>query len=157
MFVSCGTQSASCCCWRSQSSRRGRRHQGARVEYLGGTRPEIPKNASGDLQAGDEQYLVFYGKNANVRIAYEQINLLEYGQKVNRRYAMALLISPMFILSKTRRHFLTVGYTDETGREQALIFKVEKSDIRAMLVSLEARTGRKVQFQDDEARKAGKG
>jgi hypothetical protein len=133
------------------------RHQGAHVEYLGGTRPEIEKNAGGDLQAGDEQYLVFYSKKANLRIAYERINLLEYGQKVNRRYAMALLISPMFILSKTRRHFLTVGYTDEAGREQALIFKVEKSDIRAMLVSLEARTGRKVQFQDDEARKAGKG
>ncbi len=131
--------------------------QGAHVEYLGGTRPEFQKNASGELQAGDERYLVFYGKHASLRIAYDQINLLEYGQKVNRRYAMALLVSPMFILSKTRRHFLTVGYTDESGREQALIFKVEKSDIRAMLVSLEARTGRKIQFQDDEARKAGKG
>ena len=38
-----------------------------------------------------------------------------------------------------------------------MIFKVDKGDIRAMLVSLETRTGRKVQFQDEEARKAGKG
>jgi len=35
--------------------------------------------------------------------------------------------------------------------------KVEKGDIRAVLAGLEARTGRRVEFQDDEARKAGKG
>ncbi len=38
-----------------------------------------------------------------------------------------------------------------------MVFKVDKDDIRMMLVSLEARTGRKVEFQDDDARKAGKG
>jgi hypothetical protein len=38
-----------------------------------------------------------------------------------------------------------------------MIFRVSKNDIRALLVSLEARTGRKVTFQDEEARKAGKG
>jgi hypothetical protein len=131
--------------------------QGARVEYVGGTRADFTNGASGNLQAIDEQYLVFYGKQASVRVPYERINLLEYGQKVDRRYIVALLISPMLMLSKKRAHFLTVGYTDENGREQALIFRVEKSDIRAILVSLEARTGRKVQFQDEEARKAGKG
>lgn len=131
--------------------------QGARAEYVGGTRPDIPNNANGSLQAIDDQYLVFYAKKTSLRIAYEKINLIEYGQKVNRRVAMAVLISPVLALSKTRQHFLTVGYTDENGREQALIFKVEKSDIRAMLASLEARTGRKVEFQDEEARKAGRG
>lgn len=130
---------------------------GAHVEYVGGTRPDISGETSGSLQAIDEQYLVFYSKSANLRVPYDQINLLEYGQKVDRRYAMAVLISPVFILSKRRQHFLTVGYLDAAGKEQALIFKVDKSDIRAILVTLEARTGRRVQFQDDEARKAGKG
>jgi hypothetical protein len=130
---------------------------GARAEYAGGTCADIPKNDSGSLQAIDDEYLVFYAKKTSIRIAYDQINLIEYGQRVDRRVAMAVLISPIFVLSKKRQHFLTVGYTDERGREQALIFKVEKSDIRAILVSLEARTGRKVQFQDEEARKAGKG
>lgn len=133
------------------------RDHGARVSYLGGTRSDIPGNASGNLQAMDEQYLVFYAKKTSVRVAYDRINLLEYGQKVDRRYAMAVLISPVFALTKKRQHFLTVGYSDEGGREQALVFKVEKDDIRTILVTLEARTGRKVQFQDDEARKAGKG
>ena len=85
------------------------------------------------------------------------MNALEYGQKVDRRYFAAVLISPLFLLSKKREHFLTIGYSDEEGRQQAMIFRVNKADIRAMLVSLEARTGRKIEFQDDDARKAGKG
>lgn len=131
--------------------------RGARADYVGGTRADIANHSGGSLEAIDEQYFVFYSKKISVRIPYQNINLLEYGQKVDRRYIEAALISPFFMLSKRRAHFLTVGYTDEAGREQALIFRVDKSDIRSMLVSLEARTGRKVQYQDEEARKAGKG
>jgi hypothetical protein len=76
---------------------------------------------------------------------------------VDRRYIAAVLISPLFLLAKKRQHFLTVGYSDEENRQQAMVFKVSKSDIRTVLVILEARTGRKVEFQDDDARKGGKG
>jgi hypothetical protein len=70
---------------------------------------------------------------------------------------MAAVISPLFLLSKKRQHFLTVGFSDAQGKQQALVFKVDKKKIRSVLVALEARTGLKVQFQDQEARKAGKG
>ena len=50
-----------------------------------------------------------------------------------------------------------VGYVDADGQQQALVFRVEKGDIRAVLTGLEARTGRRVEYQDEEARKAGKG
>src|ERR1035441_6905916 len=40
---------------------------------------------------------------------------------------------------------------------KALVFRVEKGDIRSVLASLEARTGRRIEYQDNEARKAGKG
>ena len=69
----------------------------------------------------------------------------------------AILISPLMVLSKKRQHYLTVGYEAEDGRQQAMLLKVDKGHIRAILVSLEARTGRKVSYQDEEARKAGKG
>ncbi len=131
--------------------------KGSRAEYAGGTILQIPDGCSGSIQAVDDQYFVFYSKKARWRVPYERINLIEYGQKVDRRYMAAVLISPLFLMSKKRRHFLTVGYTDEEGHQQAMIFRVEKSDIRTILVSLEARTGRRVEYQDDEARKAGKG
>jgi hypothetical protein len=85
------------------------------------------------------------------------VNTLEYGQNVSRRYAAAVLISPILLLSKSRKHFVTLGYLDDEGKQQALVLRLEKGDVRSVLVSLEARTGRRVEFQDDEARKAGKG
>jgi hypothetical protein len=92
-----------------------------------------------------------------VSVGYDRINLLEYGQNVNRRVALAVAISPLFLLSKSRHHFLTVGYTDNDGKQQAMVFRVDKGKIRSILVALEARTGLKIQYQDDQARKAGKG
>jgi hypothetical protein len=133
------------------------RGAGGHAEYVGGTISQIPDGCSGTVTAVDEQYFVFYSKKASWRVPYDKINLLEYGQKVDRRYLAAAPLSPLFLLAKKRSHFLTVGYSDEENRQQAMVFRVGKDDIRMMLVSLEARTGRKVEFQDDDARKAGKG
>jgi len=129
----------------------------SRVEYVGGTAPGLQSGASGSLDVRDEHYLAFYTKKGQVRVRYDKIDDLEYGQKVDRRLLMAAIISPMFLLSKRRKHFLSIGYVDEDGNHQALVFRVDKNDIRATLVSLEARTGLRIQYQDDEARKAGKG
>jgi len=127
------------------------------VEYAGGTLPALASGAGGSLELSDSRYFAFYTKGTQVRVPYDRINLLEYGQKVDRRLLMAVVISPMFLLAKSRKHFLTVGYTDDDGRQQAMVFRVDKNGIRAALVGLEARTGQKVQYQDPEARKAGKG
>ena len=115
-------------------------------------------NANGRLEiTTDEQVLIFATSKLALRVPYDRVNLIEYGQKVDRRLGMAIIISPMFLLSKSRKHFLTVGFSDEEGRQQAVVFRVDKKDVRGLLVSLEARTGRKVEYQDEEARKAGKG
>lgn len=127
------------------------------VEYAGGTVRAIGPGAGGSLDLGDTTYFAFYSKKTNLRVPYSQINLLEYGQQVDRRLALAIVVSPLFLMSKSRKHFLTVGYVDEDGRQQALVFRVDKDNIRTTLVSLEARTGLKIQYQDEEARKAGKG
>jgi len=129
----------------------------SRAEYVGGTAAKLESGVSGAIQVTDERYFAFYSKKAQVRVAYDRINELAYGQKVDRRLLMAVVISPIFLLSKKRKHFLTVGYTDEDGHHQALVFQVDKNDIRATLASLEARTGVRIQYQDEEARKAGHG
>ncbi len=130
--------------------------KGERAEYVGGTLGALD-HASGAIDLTDESYFHFRSRTGNVQVAYDQINVLEYGQNVSRRYAMAVVISPLLLMSKSRKHFLTVGYTDDAGKQQALVFRVDKDHIRTVLVVLEAKTGRKVQFQDLEARKAGKG
>jgi len=129
----------------------------SRAEYVGGTAEKLESGSSGSIEVSDEHFFAFYTKKGQVRVPYDRINLLEYGQKVDRRLLMAVVISPMFLLSKSRKHFLTIGYTDDDGNHQALVFRVDKNDIRATLVSLEARTGVKIEYQDDEARKARRG
>jgi hypothetical protein len=129
---------------------------GSHAEYLGGTRSDIPVNHAGDIRLVDSVYFVFITRHTEIKIPYERINLLEYGQKVDRRY-LAALISPVFMLSKKRQHFLTIGFQDNEGNQQAMMFKVEKNDVRLTLVTLEARTGQRIEYQDDEARMAGKG
>jgi hypothetical protein len=127
-----------------------------RAQYLGGTSSQLSTGVSGRIELSDEDYFAFYSGKAQVRIPYDHINLLEYGQTVNQRLAMlgALTIG---LLTKSRKHFLTLGYTGDDGKQQALVFRVDKAGIRATLVGLEARTGVKVVYQDEEARKAGNG
>jgi len=133
------------------------REPGGRAHYVGGTNAELRAKSEGTIQTTDQAEMLFAAKQFTVRVPYENITNIEYGQKVSRRYLEALLISPMLLLAKKRTHFLTVGYTDVSGKQQAMVFQLSHSDVRFVLVGLEARTGRKVEYQDDEARKAGKG
>jgi hypothetical protein len=127
------------------------------VHYVGGTLAQLPHKTAGSLVVGDEDSFTFHAAETTVRIPYRNVNMLEYGQKVSRRYLEAVIISPVFLLAKRRAYFLTIGYTDAAGRQQAMVFQVGSKEIRPILVSLEARSGRKVEYQDDEARKSGKG
>jgi len=130
---------------------------GVRAQFVGGTLAGVPVKSTARIDLTGADALLLHTGGRELRIAYQRINTLEYGQNVSRRYAAAILISPLLLLSKSRKHFLTIGYVDTEGRQQALVFRVEKGDIRSVLAGLEARTGRRIEFQDAEARKAAKG
>jgi len=130
---------------------------GIKVQFVGGTQAQLAGKAKLTLDLTNAETLFVHMGKAELGIAYLKINTVEYGQSVSRRYAEAVLISPVLLLSKSRKHFVTLGYVDEAGKQQALVLRVDKKDIRSVLASLEARTGRRVEFQDSEARKAGKG
>lgn len=130
---------------------------GVKAEVVGGTVAAVPAKAGARLDLTGAEALLLHHRAGELRVPYAKINTLEYGQHVSRRYAAAVLISPVLLLSKSRRHYVTVGYTDADERQQALVFRVGKGDIRSVLASLEARTGRRIEYQDDEARKSGKG
>jgi hypothetical protein len=127
-----------------------------KAQFIGGTLPGMSPKSDARLDLTGRETLLFRCGPSLMAIAYSRINTLEYGQNVSRRYAAGILISPLLLLSKSRKHFVTIGYTDQEERQQAIVLRVGKSDIRAVLVGLEARTGRRVEYQDDEARKSGK-
>ena len=124
------------------------------MQFVGGTQSGLAGKAKLQLDLTNDETLIVHKEKMAFAIAYRKINTVEYGQTVSRRYAEAVLISPVFLLSKSRKHFLTIGYSGEDGKQQAMVFRVDKNSIRPTLVGLEARTGLKVQYQDEQARKA---
>lgn len=130
---------------------------GVKAQYSGGTLAELERGANVRLDLSGKEALAVRTAKCEHLVPYLKVNTVEYGQTVSRRYAEAVIISPLLLLSKSRKHFLTVGYTDAQGQQQALVLQIGKKDIRAVLAALEARTGRRVEYQDDEARKSGRG
>lgn len=125
--------------------------------FVGGTVTTIKAGTEGKVSTDDEKAYAFTYKDGNLRIPYDRVEALEYGQKAGRRVGLAIAISPWLLLSKKRNHFLTISWKNEDDKDQAVVLELGKDIVRVQLATLEARTGRKIEYQDDEARKSGKG
>jgi len=131
--------------------------------YIGGTVTAIPKGSDGKLLAEDPAVLSFEAKKVDWKVPYNKITNLSYGQHAGRRVGttVALGVTTLGIgalpvlFSKKRRHYLTIEYTDQGGAAQAAIFELGKDAIRTTLKTIEVRSGKKVEYEDEEARKSG--
>jgi hypothetical protein len=80
-----------------------------------------------------------------VSIKYDSIRNLMYEKASKPRYAEAVLISPLFMLSHSKKHYLTVQYTDASGEGKYAIVRLDKSNVRQAVACAEAQTGKKVE------------
>jgi hypothetical protein len=124
--------------------------------YVGGTTKGVAERTEGKSSMGEDGF-IFTHKGGKLTIAYAQVNGLEYGQKAGRRVGMAIAISPLLLFSKKRRHYLTISYLDDLKQQQAAVFELGKDAIKPTLSGLEAKTNKKVEYQDEEARKSAGG
>lgn len=126
-----------------------------KVMYVGGTVPVAPK-AEGNLATTDDAKMVFVAEKGGgmIEIPWKKIEEAEYGQKVGRRVKTAILLTPLALFSKGRKHYLTVTYKDKNDEPQSAVFELGKETVRTTLAVVEARTGRKVTYQDEEAAKS---
>ena len=132
--------------------------------YRGGTIAVLARDTQGAVTTTDPTCFILVHKRGRLAIPWERVNLLEYGQKAGRRVGAAMVtavivapvLAPIPLFSKKRRHFLTINYFDEQGQQQALVLELGKGIVRTTLASLEARTGKKVEYLDQEARKGDK-
>ncbi len=122
--------------------------------YRGGTLSSIRPSAAGTVTTTDFRHFVFRHDRGELRIPYDRINSLEYGQKTGRRLGLAVTLSPLFLLSKKRKHYLTVSFFDAEGNQQAVVLELGKKIVRTTLAGLSARSGLKVEFEDERAREA---
>ena len=140
----------------------------SKVAYIGGTTkdvdyPSAKKEVVGRFNTGDSQALRFIPdkkKMGESFIPYDQIIDIEYGQRAGRRVGAAIattvLLTPVglaMLLSKKRKHYVTIGYLDNNGQEHVSIFELGKGIVRTTLPVLKARSGKDIIYQDDEAKK----
>ena len=123
------------------------------AKYVGGTLTGLAENTDGTFELGDAAAVFKAKKGATIAISYKQIDSLEYGQKAGRRLGLALTVSILFIFSKKRKHFLTINFDDEAGKKQGAVFELSKGIVRETLTTLETQSGKKVEYESDEARK----
>ena len=139
--------------------------------YYGGTMTTFngaKDPVEGSLDTTNEHALVFAATDKAFRgktfsIPYGRVIDLEYGQKAGRRVGTAVattvLLGPIglvALLSKKRKHFLTVGFKDDAGKDQVAVIELGKDIVRTTLPIVETRSGKKVEYQDEEARKSTK-
>jgi hypothetical protein len=123
----------------------------------------------GTLDTKNDTQLVFTALDKPFRgktfaIQYDKIIDLEYGQKAGRRVGTAVattvLLGPIGLIalfSKKRKHYLTIGFKDASDKDQVAVLELGKDIVRVTLPIVETRSGKKIEYQDEEARKSGKG
>jgi len=124
------------------------------AKYIGGTTKLISEGAEGPIDLTNEKRMTFIPKNSvMLEIPWDRVSQLEYGQKVARRWRSAILLSPLALFHKARKHFVTITYQDKDKAEQAAVLEFDNDDIRMVLASLKARTLQTIVMQDEEAKK----
>ena len=123
--------------------------------YVGGTANVAPKS-EGVLATTDDTKMMFIAEKGGgmIEIPWKRIDEAEYGQKVGRRVKTAILLTPLALFSKARKHYLTISYKDKKDEMQSAVFELGKDLVRTTLTVVETRSGRKITYQDEEAAKS---
>lgn len=127
--------------------------RGKEVMYVGGTIKTVPEATEGTLDTDNDKALIFNSPKGQFTIPYDRITSIEYGQKAGRRLGVAVVITVWALFSKKRRHFVTLGFTDENNAAQGVVLEIPKGHTKTTLTILEVRSGRKVEYESEEARK----
>ncbi len=99
-------------------------------------------SAAQELQFRNERgEMIFAVKKASIKN-------LTYERAAKPRYAAGLLVAWPLLFTKSKSHFLTVQYDDEHGAQYAIV-KLDKSNFRDALASIEAQTGKKIERHEE--------
>ena len=78
---------------------------------------------------------------STVRIPYVEIAEMEYEKSKHRRWKTGILLSPLALLSKGKKHWFAV-----IQGEKETVFQLDKSNFSKILAAIEGKTGKKVKM-----------
>ena len=85
-----------------------------------------------------------------VSIPDDKIKSILYEKTSKPRYAEAILISPFFLFTHSKKHFLTIQYTDTDGQGKFAMIHLDKGNSRDVVAAAEAETGKKVERAEEK-------
>ena len=85
-----------------------------------------------------------------VTIPYDKIKSILYEKTSKPRYTEAILISPFFLFSKTKKHFLTIQYTDPAGAGAFCMIHMDKGNASDIANTAQAETGKPVERTEEK-------
>lgn len=122
--------------------------------YIGGTL-SIARGALGIIDVSAPKALLFTYGETSYSIPYDVITGMEWSDKVGRReksmsaQTRTIMSAPIHIWKK-KLQYLTLSFREGDGNQVA-IFEIAEDTIRPLVPALEARTGKKVEFEDPMA------
>ena len=100
----------------------------------------------------DNKLIHFTKKNARTKyftIPTGAITEVFYSRVSGRRIGAAILVSPLLLFTKGRKHYLTLSFNDGKELVGAIEFKLHKSNYRAVLRTVEQITGLKMAYDQE--------
>ena len=102
-----------------------------------------------DATKKEVQFVDKKGNPAPLSVKYDAIKSLLYEKTSKPRYAAGLLVAWPLLFTKSKKHYLTIQYTDATGAGEFAIIHLDKSNFREAVDRAEAETGKKVERSEE--------
>jgi hypothetical protein len=131
-------------------------HKFQKAEFFQGT-------TTGQKKAGSTVKGTLFFDNANKQVAflqesgspaitidYSKIKAITYERSSKPRYAAAVLVSPLFLLSHSKKHYMTFQYAGENSEGKYAIVQLDKGNAREAVACAEAQTGVKVEQVEEK-------
>ena len=77
------------------------------------------------------------------------VNEIFYSRVSGRRIGAAILVSPLLLFSKGRKHYMTLSFDDGGKQKGAIEFKLHKSNYRGVLRTVEQITDLTMKVDDE--------
>jgi hypothetical protein len=121
------------------------------AEYFAAT-PAGQKKA----QAGVKGTLIFDENSKKVEflnpkgapafsINYDAVHAMQHEKTSQPRYVAAVAISPAFLLTRSKKHYLTIEYNDPAGEAHSVIVRLNKKHARAAVATATAQTSKSME------------
>ncbi len=82
-------------------------------------------------------------------IPNKAVNEIFYSRVAGRRIGAAIMVTPLLLFSKGKKHYLTLAFNDGKDLVGAVEFKLHKSNYRGVLRGIEEVTGVELKFDQE--------